>query len=88
MTETWYVLVDGAVADPAEVVHEDDGRLVHKSGVAVAMLGDVPSSRGVDADEERAKQKKPTPAAKVETNDTKPEGGSKASYTTRESKAG
>jgi len=48
MRETWYVLEDGNVADPNEVSADAAGKLFHKSGVAVAMRGDVPHSRGVD----------------------------------------
>lgn len=55
MGETWYVLENGNVADPNEVAPNNDGKLVHKSGIPVAMRGRVPSSRGVDADAERAK---------------------------------
>jgi hypothetical protein len=55
MRETWYVLEDGSVADPNECAPDEAGKLAHKSGAAVAMRGHVPSSRGVDADEERAK---------------------------------
>jgi hypothetical protein len=48
--ETWYVLENGDVADPKEVTTDKKGVLRHKSGVAVAMKGDVPHSRGVDID--------------------------------------
>ncbi len=54
MRETWYVLVDGSVANPADVVSDAKGLLHHKNGVAVAMRGDVPSSRGVDVEAEAA----------------------------------
>lgn len=46
--ETWYVLEDGDVVDPNDVAPDESGRLVHKSGVKVAMKGSVPHSRGVD----------------------------------------
>lgn len=75
--ETWYVLEDGKVADPADVGHDDAGNLVHKSGVPVARRGDAYSSRSVDPDEERAKGK---------TREVKPE-EPKRGYKTRESKA-
>lgn len=76
MRETWYVLEDGSFADPREVTTDESGKLVHKSGVAVAMRSPgVPSSRGVDPEEERAKAK-----------DMKPE-APKRNYKTRESKA-
>jgi hypothetical protein len=57
MRETWYVLEDGAVVDPADVAPDQTGRLIHKSGVAVAMRGPVPHSRSVDPNEERGKAK-------------------------------
>jgi hypothetical protein len=55
MRETWYVLENGNAADPADVEH--DGKVYrHKNGVPVAMRGvDMPSSRSVDPDEERAR---------------------------------
>ena len=56
MRQTWYVLEDGSVADPAEVAPDKNGVLRHRRG-AVAMRGDVPSTRGVDPEEERAKAK-------------------------------
>lgn len=55
MQETWYVLEDGTFADPNEVAPDDAGTLRHKDGLAVAMRGQVPHSRGVDPEEERAK---------------------------------
>jgi hypothetical protein len=48
MRDTWYVLEDGSIVDPAEVAPDASGRLVHKGGVAVAMKGDAPHSTGVD----------------------------------------
>lgn len=60
MRETWYVLEDGAAVDPNEVAPDDRGVLRHKSGAAVDMRGDVPRSRGVEPDEERAKIVKPS----------------------------
>ena len=74
MRETWYVLADGNLASPADVVSDSKGLLHHKNGVAVAMRGDVPSTRGVDADAERAKPKK--------TRDMQPE-EPKRGYKTR-----
>lgn len=56
--ETWYVLENGTVANPREVALDPSGVLRHSSGVAVEMRGEVPRSRGVDPDEERAKTKK------------------------------
>lgn len=54
MRETWYVLESGDVANPADIVSDVKGRLFHKNGTAVAMRGDTPSSRGVDAEEQSA----------------------------------
>lgn len=82
MRETWYVLEDGSAADPREVAPDDAGVLRHVSGMAVAMKGQVASSRGVDPEEERAKAK-----AKPRGKDMKPSAGG-AGYVTRESKAG
>lgn len=60
MPETWYVLEDGEVADPAEVTADKDGVLRHKDGTAVKMRDSgVPFSRGVDdPDQERERRKK------------------------------
>ncbi len=84
MRETWYVLEDGNAVDPADVYH-DGTCLRHKNGVAVAMRGEVPSSRSVDPDEERAKNKpEDAPKAKNKTEDApKPSRG----YKTRETRA-
>lgn len=77
MTETWYVLEDGTVGDPAKIAPDADGRLRHEDGRAVAYGPHGPRSRGcVDAEAERAK-----------TKDMKPE-ETKRTYKTRESKAG
>ena len=99
MIETWYVLEDGAYADPNEVAPDAMNVLRHKSGVAVAMRGQVPSTRGVDADAERARRglmggKISINEARatigkppvVETKEAKPT-ETKGGYTTRESKA-
>jgi hypothetical protein len=61
MRETWYVLEDGSVAEPRDIgAGKKAGLLAHKkSGVAVAMRGDVPSTRSVDPEEERAKRAAP-----------------------------
>jgi hypothetical protein len=74
MRETWYVLDDGSVADPREVAPDKNGVLRHKNGAAVAMRGDVPSSRSVDPEEEKSKSKK--------TRDMQPE-EPKRGYKTR-----
>lgn len=55
MQETWYVLENGASADPNEVAPDASGRLVHTSGVPVAVGPHGPRSRGVDPVAERAK---------------------------------
>ena len=73
MRETWYVLEDGKIVDPAEVAPDDTGVLTHSSGVAVSYRNGVPVSYGVDPDEERAKASRPEPE--------------KRGYKTRESKA-
>lgn len=86
MRETWYVLEDGSVADPADVVPTDGNRLMHKSGTLVAMRGDVPSTRGVDADEERAKVKPaPEPDEGRTTREALPD-QPKRGYKTRSAK--
>jgi hypothetical protein len=76
--ETWYVLEDGKSVHPDEVAPNEAGALVHKSGVAVAMKGQVPHTRGVYPDQERAKT--------APTKDMKPE-DQKRTYRTRETKA-
>ncbi|MGE4044470.1 MAG: hypothetical protein AB7F35_06430 [Acetobacteraceae bacterium] len=80
MQETWYVLENGTAADPNDVAPTGDGRLMHKSGVLVAMRGQVPASRGVDPEAERAK------AAAPKSRDMKAD-GPRRGYTTREAKA-
>jgi hypothetical protein len=59
--DTWYVLEDGAKANPNDVVADDKGALRHKDGRAVAMRGSVPRTSGVGpaVDETKA-----APAAK------------------------
>ena len=88
MIETWYVLEDGSVADPREVAPDDRGRLVHKSGVAVAVGPHGPRSRGVDT----AALAKPKAEKKADADDEKdaPQGrdrqmkpGKGAKYETR-----
>jgi hypothetical protein len=88
MRETWYVLEDGAYADPNEVAPDEEGALRHKSGVAVAMRGDAHSSISVDPDEERAKAaaKKDTKALTPE-KEMKPD-APKRGYQTRDVKGG
>lgn len=74
MRATWYVLENGSVVDPSECSADEKGlNLTHKSGVKVAMKGEVPHSRGVDID--------------PEAKDMKPAKPSKGGYNTRETKA-
>lgn len=54
MRETWYVLVDGNAVCPSEVLLNEAGLIIHKSGVLVAMKGDVPHTKNIDPAEERA----------------------------------
>lgn len=52
MHTTWFVLENGEPVNPDHVVPAAGGRLVHaKSGVPVAMRGDVPMSRGMSAED-------------------------------------
>jgi len=51
MHAVWYVLEDGAAADPNEVTPDAHGVLRHASGVAVAYGPHGPRSRGVDLDD-------------------------------------
>lgn len=68
MRETWYVLEDGSVADPAECAVNDKGKLAH-NGVPVAMRGDAYSSRSVEVD---AKDMRPARTGKgYKTRDAK-----------------
>jgi len=87
-TETWYVMVDGSVADPREISPDKDGILRHKDGRAVAYAPHGPRSRSVDVDAPAAgKRRKPEKEAETpETADMQPE-TPKRGYKTRESKA-
>ena len=78
MREIWYVLQNGGIADPRECAPDESGVLRHKSGAAVAMRGQVPSTRRVNPDEEGAQPK---------SREMKPEEPERG-YRTRESKAG
>lgn len=61
MSETWYVLEDGTVADPSECAFDKNGKLAHKNGlVQIRDDGETPRSRSVDPDAERAKKPAPT----------------------------
>ena len=51
MHETWYLLEDGTVGNPAEVAPDAAGALRHKNGVAVAVGPYGPRSRGVNLDD-------------------------------------
>lgn len=84
--ETWYVMEDGSCGDPREIAEGADGVLRHTDGRSVAYRPDgvTPRSRGVNAEQERAKA-----AARGgggSSKDMKPEGQRKP-YRTRESKA-
>jgi hypothetical protein len=76
MRETWYKLEDDRIVNPAEVSTREDGRLVHASGVLVAMRGDVPFTWSVDPAEQ-------TPANKESITADKPKRG----YNRRDVKA-
>lgn len=54
MHTTWFVLENGQPANPDDCAPDASGRLVHKSGVAVAMRGDVPRSRGMSPEDLQA----------------------------------
>jgi hypothetical protein len=64
MRETWYKLEDGRIVNPAEVSTREDGRLIHESGVLVAMRGDVPFTWGVDPAEQAPANKESITADK------------------------
>jgi hypothetical protein len=96
--ETWYVLDDGSVGDPHQIVRDAFGVLRHRDGRVVAYGPHGPRSRGhVDAAAERIKVKAETEAAAknsaaqaddaaLSSKDMKPD-EPKRSYKTRESKA-
>lgn len=77
MRETWYVLEDGSVADPALIVSDDHGRLSHEDGRKVAYGPHGPRSRGVDDPEsERAKGAAPKrESPRLADREMKPEAG-------------
>ena len=91
VTETWYVLEDGSVADPREVAGDEKGVLKHKDGRAVGYAPHGPRSKSVDADEERKKKSKTVvekPSGDTWTaKDAKADDHVKSTYRTRESKA-
>ncbi len=88
MQDTWYVLENGASADPNEVAPDAFGRLVHKSGVAVAVGPHGYRSRGVDPVAERAKQSAAKPRGKQPVSDKDMKADTAQNYSTREMKAG
>lgn len=60
--ETWYVLEDGSPGDPAQIGHDDKGRLRHSDGRAVAYGPHGPRSRGMsESDIAAAREMKPEP---------------------------
>lgn len=59
--ETWYLLEDGSVADPADVKPDEHGVLRCGEVAAVMRSPGVPMTRSVNADAERAKKKPPPP---------------------------
>jgi len=86
MRETWYVLEDGSAVDPNEVAPDAKGVLRHGNGMAIAMRGQVPSTRGVNPEEERSKAALRRNVVDDRSKEMKPE-ESKRSYKTREAKA-
>lgn len=85
-TETWYLLKDGTYADPSECSTGEDGVLRHKNGMEVAMRDNpnVPSTRSVDADAERAKGKKAKEPEQVPETIQAPDHGKAEVLTTRD----
>lgn len=57
MRETWYILEDGSIVDPREVEFDEKGAPRHSSGPVAMRSPGVPSTKNIDPDEERAKQK-------------------------------
>jgi hypothetical protein len=81
MRETWYVLEDGSLADPATCAHDNAGVLRGANGIPVATRNGAYVSRGVDnADAERAK------TSQSASREMKPEPTGKP-YKTREARA-
>lgn len=91
MSETWYVLDDGSVADPRDVRVE--GVLRHKDGRAVAYAPHGPRSRMMTAEEVAAYRTTAMMAGTMSLNDAreaagvKPVAGPKRAYRTRAMKA-
>jgi len=86
MRETWYVLEGGGVADPRECAPGEDGRLTHKSGIAVEMRGETPRSRGVDLDPDGNGPSNKAPSGATKTRELTAE-KPKRGYKTRDLKA-
>lgn len=90
MAETWYVLEDGAAADPRDVAPDTRGKLFHRDGRAVAMRNsDMPMTRWI-ADPDAARLAVGEAAALssllAEARQMKP-AAPKRGYKTREQKA-
>jgi hypothetical protein len=85
MQETWYLLEDGRTVDPSEVAPDEAGVLRHASGVAVKMRGEIPHTRGVDPEAERAKAAQDSRTQKSDKKDMKPD-DQKPGYKTRDAK--
>lgn len=49
--EAWYVLEGGRAVHPSEVQADENGRLVHESGLVAMRFPDCPMTRNVDPDE-------------------------------------
>lgn len=88
-TDTWYVLVDGTHADPAEVITDKDGVMKHKNGVTVALRDSgIPLTSGVATKEnKRAHAKAEEDAEETKTRESKADKPKAGTYKTRESKA-
>lgn len=54
MTEVWFILTDGSVADPSDVSIDNTGILRHESGIAVAYKPSGPRAREASGDEIKA----------------------------------
>jgi hypothetical protein len=92
-SETWYVLADGGLADPRDVVRDADGALRHRDGRPVALAPHGPRTRSVDPAAERAPSPAPAPAEAPAAVAATPEAraveaeGPRRRYRTREAQA-
>lgn len=78
VTDTWYVLVDGTHADPADVSTGEDGIMRHSNGVPVALRDSgVPLTSGV------ATRSNKKAAADKSKRDVKAADDAKVGYQTR-----